>query len=84
VALFVGGEIFGFLGVLLAVPAAAVAKIFVAHAVDYYRTTDLYRQEPSRSVVQRSPANHDNRGEANPVEHERELPMPSENERQEL
>ena len=29
VALFVGGEIFGFLGVLLALPTAAVAKIFV-------------------------------------------------------
>ena len=38
VALFVGAELFGFLGVLLAVPAAAVAKIFVALAVRYYRT----------------------------------------------
>jgi len=44
VALFVGGELFGFLGVLLAVPAAAVAKIFVAHAVQYYRTTPLFLQ----------------------------------------
>jgi predicted PurR-regulated permease PerM len=33
VALFVGAELFGFLGVLLAVPAAAVVKIFVAHGV---------------------------------------------------
>jgi predicted PurR-regulated permease PerM len=42
IALFVAGEIFGFLGVLLAVPAAAVAKIFVVRAVRYYRTTSLY------------------------------------------
>lgn len=42
IALFVAGEIFGFLGVLLAVPAAAVAKIFVVRAVRYYRTTSFY------------------------------------------
>lgn len=42
VALLLGGEIFGFLGVLLAVPAAAVAKIFVVRAVAYYRETPLY------------------------------------------
>lgn len=42
-ALFVGGELFGFLGVLLAVPAAAVAKIFVARWVTRYRSSELYR-----------------------------------------
>lgn len=41
-ALFVCGELFGFLGVLLALPLAAVAKIFVARAVEHYRTTDLF------------------------------------------
>lgn len=41
-ALMVGGELFGFLGVLLAVPAAAVVKIFVVRAVAYYRKSDLY------------------------------------------
>jgi predicted PurR-regulated permease PerM len=46
VALFVGGELFGFLGVLLAVPAAAVAKIFVTRAVQYYRTTALFLEVP--------------------------------------
>ena len=46
VALFVGAELFGFLGVLLAVPAAAVAKIFVADAVRYYHTTALFRDAP--------------------------------------
>lgn len=41
-ALFVGGEAFGFLGVLLAVPAAAVLKIFVARALARYRESELY------------------------------------------
>ena len=41
-ALFVGGEVFGFLGVLLAVPAAAVLKIFVSRALDHYRESNLY------------------------------------------
>jgi hypothetical protein len=41
-ALFVGGEIFGFLGVLLAVPAAAVLKIFVTRAVREYRASALF------------------------------------------
>lgn len=42
VALMIGGELFGFLGVLLAVPAAAVAKIFVMRAVAHYRKSELY------------------------------------------
>jgi predicted PurR-regulated permease PerM len=52
-ALFVGGEIFGFLGVLLALPAAAVAKIFVLHGVRYYRTTELFLHVPSESAPDR-------------------------------
>jgi predicted PurR-regulated permease PerM len=41
-ALFVGGEIFGFLGVLLAVPVAAVLKIFVSRAIEHYKETALF------------------------------------------
>lgn len=41
-ALFVGGEVFGFLGVLLAVPAAAVLKIFVSRGLAHYRESALY------------------------------------------
>jgi predicted PurR-regulated permease PerM len=78
VALFIGGEIFGFLGVLLALPAAAVAKIFVAHAVRYYRTTELFLQGPQKSVSNRNLANHEGIVEASNAEHERELPTPPE------
>jgi predicted PurR-regulated permease PerM len=45
-ALFVGGELFGFLGVLLALPAAAVGKIFVARAIQHYRSTELFLAGP--------------------------------------
>jgi predicted PurR-regulated permease PerM len=41
-ALFVGGEIFGFLGVLLAVPVAAVLKIFVGRAIAHYKESGLF------------------------------------------
>jgi predicted PurR-regulated permease PerM len=42
VALMVGGEIFGFLGVLLALPAAAVIKIFVVRGLRWYRQSALF------------------------------------------
>jgi predicted PurR-regulated permease PerM len=41
-ALMVGGELFGFLGVLLALPAAAVVKIFVVRGVAYYRESEFF------------------------------------------
>ncbi len=57
IALFVGGEIFGFLGVLLAVPTAAVIKIFLARAVDFYHESDLYLEGPAslRSILPTEP-----------------------------
>jgi predicted PurR-regulated permease PerM len=82
-ALFVGGEIFGFLGVLLAVPAAAIAKIFVAHAVQYYRTTELFLQPPPKAIPDRSLASHEGPAKARNVEHDRELSLPSEGGRRE-
>lgn len=53
IALFVGGEVFGFLGVLLAVPSAAVIKIFLTRAVDMYHESDLYLEGPAslRSIL---------------------------------
>jgi len=43
-ALFVGGELFGFMGILLALPSAAVAKIFITRGVSRYRQSALYLQ----------------------------------------
>ncbi len=44
-ALYVGGERFGFLGVLLAVPVAAVGKIFVVRGLERYRSSALFQPE---------------------------------------
>jgi hypothetical protein len=44
-ALLVGAELFGFLGVLLALPTAAVLKIFVVRALRAYRASRLYTGE---------------------------------------
>lgn len=41
-ALLVGGDMFGFLGVLLALPTAAVVKIFVIRGLDWYRSTEFF------------------------------------------
>jgi predicted PurR-regulated permease PerM len=68
VALFVGAELFGFLGVLLAVPAAAVAKIFVAPALQYYRRTALFRDAPPVAGPDGHPAAHDGLTAAPPRE----------------
>jgi predicted PurR-regulated permease PerM len=83
VALFVGGEIFGFLGVLLALPAAAVAKIFVARGVQYYRQTELFLQAPPESDPDRNPASHKELAEARDAERDRELSPPPGDERRE-
>jgi predicted PurR-regulated permease PerM len=77
-ALFIGGGLFGFLGVLLAVPAAAVAKIFVTHAVQYYRTTDLFLQPPQKSVPELSLPSREELVKARNIEHDRESPEPPE------
>ena len=71
VALFVGAEIFGFLGVLLAVPAAAVVNIFVAHGVHYYRTTALFRQVPVESVPDQNLTSHEGLADTSKAEPDR-------------
>ena len=46
-ALMAGGTVFGFTGVLLAVPAAAVIGVLVRFAIDRYKASDLYRDKSS-------------------------------------
>ena len=41
-ALLVGGQLFGFMGVLLALPAAAVIKIFVVRGVSWYTASEFF------------------------------------------
>ena len=43
VALMIGGDLLGFLGLLIAVPLAAVAQVFAQDLVAAYRESSLYR-----------------------------------------
>jgi len=42
-AVLAGGQLFGFLGVLLGLPVAAVLAVLVRHAHQHYLASDLYR-----------------------------------------
>ena len=42
VALLIGGDLLGFLGLMIAVPAAAVIQVFLIDVVEVYRRTSLY------------------------------------------
>jgi len=41
-AILAGGELFGFTGVLLALPVAAVIMVLVRHVHDLYKESDMY------------------------------------------
>jgi predicted PurR-regulated permease PerM len=47
VAVLVFGSLMGFVGMLLAVPLAVLAKMFVVRAVQHYRASQLYRDAPA-------------------------------------
>lgn len=44
IALMAGAELFGFMGVLLAVPTTAVLKVLVRHSVDHYKHSSVYME----------------------------------------
>lgn len=46
VALLIGGNLLGFLGLLVAVPLAAVVQVFVRELLDLYRRSDVYTGGP--------------------------------------
>jgi predicted PurR-regulated permease PerM len=43
IALMAGGELFGFFGILLAVPTTAVLKVLTAHSIMRYKASTIYR-----------------------------------------
>jgi predicted PurR-regulated permease PerM len=45
-AVLAGGQLFGFLGILLALPVAAVLNVLVRHMNQKYRSSDLYQASP--------------------------------------
>lgn len=44
-AVLAGGQLFGFLGILLALPVASVIMVILRHVHDIYRDSDFYRTE---------------------------------------
>jgi predicted PurR-regulated permease PerM len=44
-AVLAGGQLFGFLGILLALPAAAALNVMVRHARERYHESSLFKQE---------------------------------------
>lgn len=45
-ALFAGGALFGILGMLIAVPVAAIAGVLLAFAITQYKSSPLYKGKP--------------------------------------
>lgn len=45
-AVMAGGQLFGFVGVLLALPAAAVIMVFVRHVHQQYKASEIYESNP--------------------------------------
>lgn len=50
-AILAGGELFGFVGVLLALPIAAVAMVLLRYGYQRYTASNLYRDEKETSIV---------------------------------
>jgi predicted PurR-regulated permease PerM len=48
-ALMAGGDVFGFMGVMLALPLAAMVKVFAAHGIRRYQTSALFGVSPTSS-----------------------------------
>jgi predicted PurR-regulated permease PerM len=44
-AVLAGGQLFGFLGILLALPVASVIMVLLRHVHDLYRYSDFYGQQ---------------------------------------
>ncbi len=45
-AVMAGGQLFGFVGILLALPVAAVIMVLLRHALHHYTESDLYTNKP--------------------------------------
>lgn len=50
-AVMAGGQLFGFLGMLLALPAAAIINVLLRYAHERYRHSELYAGEQQASVI---------------------------------
>jgi predicted PurR-regulated permease PerM len=49
-AILAGGQLFGFLGILLALPVAAVLAVLVRRARQHYQESEFYRAEETQTT----------------------------------
>ena len=50
-AVLAGGQLFGFLGILLALPVASALNVLAKHMHERYTSSSLYKEAPARSGV---------------------------------
>lgn len=50
IALLIGGDLFGLLGLLIAVPVAAVVKVLIAEGMAIYRASSLFGEEATEDA----------------------------------
>ncbi|MEO7935455.1 MAG: AI-2E family transporter, partial [Dokdonella sp.] len=50
-AILAGGELFGFVGVLLALPIAAIVMVLLRYAYDRYTQSEMYQETDGRSTI---------------------------------
>ena len=42
-AVFAAGSLFGFIGVVFAIPLAGIVKVLLSHIIDYYKSSNIYK-----------------------------------------
>ena len=42
-SVFAAGSVFGFVGVIFAIPLAGIVKVFLSHIIDYYKSSNMYK-----------------------------------------
>jgi predicted PurR-regulated permease PerM len=68
IALMAGGELFGFFGILLAVPTIAVLKVLVSHSIRRYKRSSIYRDSDAPPYQWRPKIESDDVGEETPAQ----------------
>ncbi len=53
-AIIAGGSLFGFMGMLVAVPAAAAIQVFAKHWLELYKESALYQNPSAERVLERA------------------------------
>ena len=42
-SVFAAGSVFGFIGIAFAIPIAGIVKVLLSHAIDYYKSSNMYK-----------------------------------------